>query len=241
MHNPIAARTHVENAKKSMRENRGKTTQILKKIKNREWNIKGVCSSRRGYRFYNHAFGKFLADFTGGKNRDIASFLTEMRESPEETIRILDEGGGSGRFGAALKKILTSKGVKSEITILDLRKSRELLRHKKRKKIDRIIFGPAELYLPKKPYHTIFSLYGGTSYAPYYVRKSTLLKYCHSLKKGGVFFLGLRGPLDGISNNLDSIEKELRAGGFKQMLYQIEPEANVRDFPRAVLIIQRKK
>ena len=142
---------------------------------------------RRDFEMYDTCFRQALS---GG----ILNALLKVRRRKNRLLVVIEDGAGEGLFLSSLKKSLNGKGVPSELIALSLLNHPSLVAKRKRGEIDRIVVGPAELYLPKKPADLIVSMYGSIQYAHDLLKKEHVLKFANSLRKGGIMLIGFSSP-----------------------------------------------
>lgn len=84
---------------------------------------------------------------------------------------------------------MKKKGIETETTALTLHGNTALSERKAGGKIDKIVRGHAELFVPKKPFDVIISVFGSTTYTHPSARKEQLLKFAQSLGRGGIMLV----------------------------------------------------
>ncbi len=212
-----------------------------------------IAIKRRGYTDYNKLFKI-------GFNKSIIETLVGMGK---KRLSIIDDGAGVGNFLAEIKSQLLNKGIISKTTALTLTPNENLEKRKINGVIDNVVVGPAEYYVPKKPVDAIFSLFGSITYTDPSVRKEHVLKFAHSLKKGGIMMVGFHfvksfdrlsseSILWGLSKNPNpsrrmkietetrGIEKAFRKQGFEAKFTRLNPISS-EQLPNYILIVRRIK
>ncbi len=140
-----------------------------------------ILTENRGLRIYNNLFRI-------GTGRNIIDVLQEMKR---KKLVIIDDGAGrKGRFLVELKKALLENGIESRTIAVSLRRRKGIEKNLKTGLINEAVYGPAEEFVPKKQADAIFSVLGSIDHVQNLVKKYQLLKYAHSLRKGGIMMLG---------------------------------------------------
>ena len=160
--------------------------RIRKALARNRWGMKAgygrvILTENRGLRTYNNIF-------RAGTGCNIVDSLEGLKR---KKLVIVDDGAGrKGRFLVELKKALLERGIKSRTIAVSLRKRKGIERNREKGLIDEAAYGPAEEYVPREPVDAIFSVLGSVQYVQNLVKKDHLLKYAHSLRKGGIMMLG---------------------------------------------------
>ena len=213
----------------------------------------GHRRENRGYREYNFLFRKAL----GG------SIIEALIALGRKSLEIIDDGAGDGRFLKEIKKKLSKAGIKSRTIALSLGGNENLALKRKLNHIDELKLGSAEDFLPEKPADAIFSFLGSISYVEDLVRKEHLLKFAHSLKKGGIMMVGFELQTErreskhgiiarGLSRNpkqYQEIESETEMKGIEKAFYKQGFDAKFsrsniltqQGYPNWVIIVRRVK
>ena len=229
-------------------------------------NIKEFASRRsapmrwidnRNYQYYyNPFFGYGLAQFFGARHSlDIARTLAKIPRGKNRKLAVLEDGAGKGLSLYVLKKKLAALGVESKTTALVLQQSpgKELETRVKERKVDKVIYGPAEFYSPKGKFDAIISLNGSFNYAPDSLKKEHLLKFAKCLRKGGIMMVGFTPEINSSNKTVDVFERRKKISqiikafekrGFKAAHYDCQHNKNIdpfvrRKLPTEMLIIQR--
>ncbi len=143
--------------------------------------VQRAITENRGLKTYGNIFRI-------GAGCGLVDALEGMRR---KKLTIIEDGAGrNGRFLVEVKKALLERGIKSRTIAVSLRKRKGIEKNLKKGLVDEAAYGPAEEYVPKKPVDAIFSVFGSVQYVQNLVKKDHLLKYAHSLRKGGIMMLG---------------------------------------------------
>ncbi|MDO8627674.1 MAG: class I SAM-dependent methyltransferase [Candidatus Diapherotrites archaeon] len=200
-----------------------KKPEVFEKLEHRHLQLlneaKGWNTGRDFHACYNPFFSIGLRKIGLGKNLiDILSRIPRQKKQP---LKILEDGPGEGIFLTELKEQLGIKGIISQTTALAMHHMIELQQLKILGELDKIIKKSTEEFIPEEQYHAIFSVYGGISYTLQELRKDIILKFAHSLVKGGVLMIGFDfytsgGTNAGISRGLSENPQLRRARSKKE-------------------------
>ena len=191
---------HVRRVKKAMKAQPEVWARRFRKIEERA----SARAWREGRAFWDY---RVLLESVL-PNRSIIGTLVGMRK--RRPLRILEDGAGKGIAAAELKSELAKKGIKSEVIGLSLTKEAELLERESRGEIDRVVVGKAELFVPKKPFDLILSVTGSTTHTLPSARKDHLLKFAHSLSRGGVMLVCFQLDLRKFKDHGDFLQEDMQ-------------------------------
>jgi len=206
-------------------------------IRERGGNIINSWEANRGYRIYNRSFKAIL-----GKSIVDALRVIPRKEGTPLTI-IHDGIGEKARFSTELKSKLNKLKISSRIIGFSLEPSPEA-KAKVGTVLWRLVEGPAEKHLPKKPVDAIISEFGSIDYAYPKVQKNHLLKLAYSLKKGGILMAGLGGGTIVDKRFMTGVVKAFQKRGFEARFGKpklFSPLVNFSGtYPTFVLFVRRK-
>ncbi|MDQ5912044.1 MAG: hypothetical protein QG568_257 [Patescibacteria group bacterium] len=135
----------------------------------------------------NRDLRQFKYNFTALKEFFGTSSLYEILKasSPDGKISVLELGAGEG---VALSQIkgMDVDSIETTAVEVDEQKAEMLAGVSGVDKVENVT---AEAFLPEHRYNLIYDMYGSVSYTQREFRKDLILKYCHSLKKGGVMLI----------------------------------------------------
>lgn len=187
-------------------------------------------------------FSDYDALFSQATGKPLVNALAEIPRKNNRPLVVLDDGAGhAGNFLIRLKHKLNAKGIPSKTIAVSLEPSFSLKEARKMNEIDLLRRVPAEFFVPKEPVDAIFSLYGSVHWTLNSLRKTHLLKYAFSLRKGGIMLVGF-SPLHETSPKFFSgIEKAFAKKGFKAEIKKIYDELYFFQFsiPSHVLFVKR--
>jgi hypothetical protein len=248
-----APKRHVERIKKAVKKRPKAWRMSQEKLSwhaFREHPLKRTrWESQRSYtKHYNPYFGPALARFLGKRpSTSLADCIASLQKG-SSPIRILDDGAGKGLALASLKKKLSQKGVQTETTALTFESDPGLEARQRKGRIDRLVKGRAEFFMPKKPFDLILSLYGSLWYSPRFVAKDHLLKFATSLEKGGILMVGI-SPIfnfkstamlrDNPEKVVQGIVRALEKRGFKARVFERPETVFKENLPHQILVVQR--
>lgn len=235
----------------------------LRENKNAIWK-----NDRTYHRHYNPFFSQVLSGFfNAGNEMSIAeAFAIVAKENGSGTKKhpftIIDDGAGKGLALAELKEEMKKYGVETKTIALTLAPNEHLESARKSGKINQVISGPAEFFLPKKSVDAIISLAGSIQHTIPVLTKDHFLKFAYSLKRGGVlmmsFHINFHYPpnhparkntkqyLQGLVNSLNKRGFEARVGlNEKEWSFEKEnspyPKYTPANAPPYMLIVRRTK
>lgn len=204
---------------------------------------------------YNFFFSPALRDFFG-KRISIADALLQIPRGKNQALRICEDGPGKGY---ALNELIRDIGekVKVDATALTMVPEKELLSSAEYLPI-KIVIGDAETFVPKKPIHSIISFFGSVHFSQtdsrfYKVTKDHLLKFAHSLTKGGLMLTAMYdekiesqfSEMKKIEKRFKEIEASFLKRGFKAKFYLIPHGegyvSGAKSWPNLVFLIRREK
>ncbi len=169
-------------------------------IANKRW-LKGNPPSD-----YNQSIGNALQLFFGHKTPLTLENVAKALAPKTRPLRVLDDGAGFGLALARLKEKLQKQGIQTHTTAVVLRPHKKLSELHAKRRIDHVHAGLSEFFDPKKPQDLILSIRGSMLTTLPEFRKDLLLKYCHSLAKGGV--LVMEFPVQQKPEEFDVLETE---------------------------------
>ncbi len=216
--------------------------RVKEKIKKDETKFKDhlqmVLNENLKYRD-DHGFRHYNKVFRFALNNEILDELKKIPRGKKRPLVIVEDGAGEGVFLAKLKSELRKAGIPCETTALELTNNFELLKKFVRKEIDKLPVGPAENFVPEKPVDAIISLHGSIHFTLKDLRKDHLLKFAHSLRKGGIMLVGFSGQA-GILNRKQKteLERAFQKRGF-QAKFHVYPKLFPLGAPDAILILRR--
>jgi hypothetical protein len=230
---------------------RKRTKQLRRKTK-RKWYSGFFQEKGRHYEQYNKLFSVGLG----------CSIVDALVGLGRKKLTIVDDGAGKGHFLAELKPMLKEKGIESETIALSVSRRLTLWMKKKKGLIDEVFLKDAAEFVPKKPVDAIFSFFGSISYIEDLVRKEHVLKFAHSLRKGGIMAVGLnvvrvmgesragdihrglsRDPIDRIMSletEMKGIERAFEKRGFEASFVPSGLPSR-KAYPNWMLILKRVK
>ena len=235
--------------KRKLQRRKGKLTKIYEE---------GDWTDSRTYGDYNEFFSVGLEQLGFGNGMVDAFRRIAPKNRP---LRILEDGAGAGIDLEGIKEELSKAGIKSITTAISLHDYPLLMERQRLGKIDRVAFGNAELFMPEKSQDCIISMMGTLNYTISELRKDTLLKFAHSLTRGGLMMVGFhfttkpygtynipRGlsehPKAGrklpIKDEMTGIEKAFAKRGFHAKFIHFEYREGT-NFPEWMLIVKRLK
>ena len=201
---------------------------------------------------YNPFFKKGLGLFFGVKGGlDLVEALKRIPGRKGRKMVVVDDGAGQGNALAGIKERLEKLGIGCEAVALAFETSPELEEKVKAGKIDRVVAGPAERFVPKKQVDAVVSYYGSVHYTLEDLKREHLLKFAYSLRKGGLLLVGFDSNRGGrVSAEAVFEERRMQRAivrafekrGFRAGVYQKprELERSVRQkVPDFMLIVQR--
>ncbi|MEW6295312.1 MAG: hypothetical protein AB1467_03370 [Candidatus Diapherotrites archaeon] len=177
----------------------------------------------RSYFDYNSFFYQALGT-------TIVEALAKMQRKKGKPLIILEDGSGTGRALEELKLRLLEKKVPNKTIALSLFPDDALMARKAGGKIDEVIIGPAEHYVPKKPVDAIISTRGSIAYTAPFIRKDHLLKFAYSLKKGGIMMVNFEVPKELKPTKKESFSIQFKKIDFQSTLKGIERAFEKRGF-----------
>ncbi len=210
-------RYYLEKARKDRASNNRQDLIALTKYGNWE--------TRRGIGLYNETLSSLKSFFKNNSIHGIEDIASSIPRGKNSVLRVLDDGAGDGRFLEELKQKMLSKNIPTNTVALSLTKNPKLLEQKRQKTVDEVFVGLAEKWVPEKPFDLIVSFFGSINYAIPGLQKDHLLKFAHSLKKGGVMIARLDLPEPIQRKAIAGIEKSFEKRGFKARFYYIGEEA----------------
>ncbi|MBU2099905.1 hypothetical protein KKG83_05875 [Candidatus Micrarchaeota archaeon] len=187
----------------------------------------------KNYFFYDKCFKI-------GFGRSLLDVLKKLPKSKRQPLRIMEDGAGNGNCLASIKERLAKLGISTETTALSLTALPELAEKKQTGTIDNVLVGLAEGFVPKKPVDVIISLNGSIHTTMPHIKKDHLLKFAHSLKKGGIMLIRFAEP-KGLSrepnenrrisvlNEARGIERAFDKRGFEAKFHYV-PKSLYLDF-----------
>ncbi len=128
--------------------------------------------------------------FWFGLGKPLVTAFVEVPRGKDQPFRLLDDGAGEGVFAEEIGAELGKAGINCHTTALTLHENPALSARHSRGEISEVVVGPAERFVPKRPFHAIVSMIGSTSYTLSPVRKEHLLKFAYSLAPGGLLLAG---------------------------------------------------
>lgn len=173
-------------------------------------------------------------------------------------FRILEDGSGHGVALEELNTVLKKYGMNTIVTATSLKTNPQLEHLKKEGKINSIVTGNAEFFVPTKPVDAIISVAGSLQHNIPMITKNHLLKYAYSLKRGGILLMSFhpgwlyakglysrKQPVKFMNGVLNSLKKK----GFEAVIYPNPSEYNAAsgrvgstfapDMPSHMLILRR--
>lgn len=202
---------------------------------NRAKDRSGDWITSRGFSIYNEIFHTC----TG---KDLLNKLVELAIKLRRPLRVLDDGAGVGRFLQYTKKELLARGVKTITTAVALEPQPELRTMHAEGTLDKLHIGLAETFLPEEKQDVIFSVFGSIEYTLPEFKRRILLKYSHSLNKGGFAVvgvqLGFHSNEEGRANAFKSavVNSFAKQGFFAQFYNYEDSDPNI---PKDILFIRR--
>jgi len=227
-------------------------------LQRKQFETQRAWTENRRLTDYDTIFVERLNQFfgTGRRHTSIADYLADMTHARKRKLTILEDGVGDGVIANDIKIFLQAphRGVNEtkqpHITGLTLKENSRTKFWKERRKLDEVHKNIGEFYVPKKQVDVILSTYGSIHYTPFPLLQDHLLKFAHSLKKGGLMMavfdptMRLRGGITNIEQwqqevnyikiNKLHIENKFARMGFKAGIY----ENNDDQF---VIVVQRIK
>ena len=113
----------------------------------------------------------------------------------------------------------------------------DLISLEKKREIDEVVLGPAENFIPEKPFDAIISLFGSIHYTLSSLRKEHLLKFAYSLKKGGLMLIGFEPLEEPFSTAMrKGIERSFAKRGFEAEFFLTKDSI----LPYWILFVKRR-
>lgn len=200
----------------------------------------GVWIDNRTYSHYNTLFSFALSRFLGIKVADLAQGISSIVKKP--SVRVLEDGMGAGYFLSEFKPMLEKLGVKAHTVGLHAER-KNVRMDRQRGKIDELVRGLAEYYVPKGKFDLVVSLSGSVYYSERHNQADHVLKFASTLNEGGLMLVGI-SPMGGIipfRARMVRVRYELWQEGFKTGLYKTPRELPLGFMlPEYVLVAQRE-
>ncbi len=152
----------------------------------RETHAKETPWAYRSFNEQEEFLSRVTRRITGKKGLGLsfASFCEQQARSGK-SLRILEDGPGNGDLLVGLKRELNARRIKTETIGISLVRNPQLLSRVTNHEIDRVHWGIAERYVPRKPVDIILSIFGSLCHTFEEVKKDHLLKFAYSLRPGG--------------------------------------------------------
>lgn len=233
---PQAAVAQVTELRKKLRKDsafRDDYIQSLKFLRASE--ASGNWNNTRGYALYNELFRE-------GLGRELIDELVAKSKNKRRSLKILDDGAGLGYFLEEIKRKLREKGIACKTTAVSLSEIGGLSSRKRLGQINEVHKGFSEWFLPKEKQDVIFSVFGGFDYSLRALQRNILLKYAHSLNKGGIICIGfaMHFSITDVDTFKSRVKETFRKRGFEAEFYHRE-RVPKEQLPSYVLIIRRIK
>ena len=197
----------------------------------------------RDYDDYAKVFGPALTKFFG--SRKILKFkkVLELIMRGDKNPVIIEDGAGRGAFLHAIKPKLKRLGISPKTIALALPAegslTTDILKLREESgSIDKVVLGPAELFVPKEKANVIISLVGSMNHTIDEYRKDNLLKFAYSLKRGGLMMVAFAKDTHG-PGFLEGVKRSFYKRGFDAEFYDFN--LGPKDSPKTVLIAVRMK
>ena len=198
--------------------------------------------------FFRNGLGQF---FKVKQGLDIVEALKLVPGRKNRKRVVIEDGAGEGHNLAKIKELLATAGIPCEAIALSLGSDPSLKTKLANGKINKIVNGPAELYVPEKPVDLVISFYGSLHYTLEDLKKEHLLKFAHSLRKNGLLLTGFDSPIKGKrsaaqtlyeKHKHNALVRALEKRGFKAAVY-LQPKGLElmlgEKLPEYMLIVQR--